>query len=440
MEGIEWNVSNCGNGKNQRKYFLPKNKVEFTNGAYLNVNDVWASDWTVTEGGRVISFGYRGSVCTELIYCPSSQFSLYEEDIEPFFDLQKYDVIASSNDFKLAIGGFLTRKKLRHSRRNSGRHALEYYTIHLDIFHAPNSIFIKCKENQHHKNTLDINDCSQLLHLSLSGNQSWFCMIYFTTTEKVICKIYRFSGTSIKSIWTVNLTQEFDVIFEIGWSFWISQFNFHENLLLIHSFYECVILDLQAKHVCAVPHTHENTFQMISVKDTNFVFTVDMNEIVENEEVLNDVNNIMVDAFKFKGKNLEKVWNLNLRNIESVGDEYIDAVKIHFFSKIKIFASTISRLLVVCPFQKTVLHTFNHDGGLHHTISINWSGEEIFLTGKQLDNLTACNVKVFYYTDEDEKQPLRLSTMAKRVVLVNFTVCQLQTFSLPKTTSMMLGL
>ena len=167
--------------------------------------------------------------------------SPYEKDLEPFFNFQKYDVIAASNDFKLGIGGFLTHKKLRHSQRNSNKHVLEYYTIHLDIFHAPKSIFKKCKENQTHKNTLDINDCSQLLHLSISGNQSWFCMIYFTTTEKVICKICRFGGTSIKPVWTVNLTQ----------GFWISQFNFDENLLLVHSFYECVILDLQAKHnVC----------------------------------------------------------------------------------------------------------------------------------------------------------------------------------------------
>lgn len=140
MKGIEWNVSKFGNGNNQRKYFLPKNKVEFANCAHLVCHDVCASDLTVTEGGRVISFGYRGSVCTELIYEPSL-CSLYEEDIKPFFDVQSYDVIAASNNFKMVIGGYLSLKLLRHSRRNSNRYALEYYTIHLDIFHAPNTIF-----------------------------------------------------------------------------------------------------------------------------------------------------------------------------------------------------------------------------------------------------------------------------------------------------------
>ena len=81
--------------------------------------------------------------------------------------------------------------------------------------------------------------------------------------------------------------------------------------------------------MCAAPHTHENSLEMIFIKDANFIFSIDIDGIVESEEVFkvdDDVNNVMVDAYKYEGKNLEKVWNLNLRDIENIGDEYIDAV------------------------------------------------------------------------------------------------------------------
>ena len=53
--------------KKSTQIFFTRNKVEFTNGAYLDVKDVCASEWFVTECGRVISFGERGSRCTELV-------------------------------------------------------------------------------------------------------------------------------------------------------------------------------------------------------------------------------------------------------------------------------------------------------------------------------------------------------------------------------------
>ena len=70
-------------------------------------------------------------------------------------------------------------------------------------------------------------------------------------------------------------------------------------------------------------------------------------------------------------------------------------------------------------------------------ITLNWSGEEIFLSS--LEFMTEAEVFVYFFCEDKEKHN-SLFTFAKRVVHANYTMTQLKIFNLPLALRSLLGI
>ena len=133
---------------------------------------------------------------------------------------------------------------------------------------------------------------------------------------------------------------------------------------------------------------------------------------------------------------MDVTWDLGIDH------EFRNAIYIHYFTNIRLFASTDKTLFVICPITKTILREFELKGLYEMTtqrLMVNWSGEEIYLSNETANMLDENYILNMYYFSENEEKHYTLASFARRAVLTTYTMTDLQSFKLPTSVKNMLG-
>ena len=253
------NVNEIGSTETQRGYFIPNKK----NSVFVLESRTELYKLFLTETGDLYSFNEFGHEFLQLFLDKNTIFSI--EKKKRFYQ-KRYEVMTISNDFKMAIGCKSKLKKCnqQHSKLRVHKKTTKVRIVEMVIFVATKGLFEKDEKNQKFHKTFVLPDYDDLLHLNLSPEKDILSLIYYTKSDKIICKFYYIDEHgSLKAFQTVDILDHFLHIYEIGWSFWKSYFNQDASLFLARSFKEAFVYDIENNKAHPIPKLPQNQMEPI---------------------------------------------------------------------------------------------------------------------------------------------------------------------------------
>ena len=352
--------------------------------------------------------------------------------------LKLSDVVGISNDLRTVVGCYnepewsiKARQKRQEANPDDPQKSKQKVILRVETCYSSSSEVLK-----------SLAEGTTVVHCDVSPNNTYFSVIYHSDSScHLNCKIYKFTHGRLffRRFRTFQLGSMPD---ETGYAFHTS-YNTTGDLYLIarkqvdSDFLKdsIMVYDIKAKKLMHIPWNSKDTNNnwvltfLIQTQKQNLVFVFEYNELLNVYEIN-----------RKKEQRVSHVMKISLS--EDIGiTDLIHSLHIHYFTHIQVYITTEDALYVICPIRKTILKTFklNFEEVYDHKLSVNWSGEEIYLSNLMEpvdDEEKKYEVFVYYFS---ERRHDTLANLAKRSVLTNYTMAKLQSFKLPSSVKAMLG-